>query len=82
MHTAVPGLIFLVSTLIAWLRERIGGIVLLCEGLTVMIVYSIIIYNRVPYSKMPIALLTLALLALPPLIAGYLFLIDSRITKK
>lgn len=76
IHLTVPGLIFLASVAIAWFWRKVGGVILLSEGLLVAMVYSKLVRNRVSPSQIPVALFTLALLAVPPIIAGYLFFAD------
>lgn len=71
VHTAVPGLIFLVLAIIAWLREDIGGALLVLAGLVIMVIYPLMARGSLSISTI---LVTMALLALPPLIAGGLCL--------
>ena len=62
---ALPGLVFLVSAVIAWRWEAIGGVALLLCGLFVFFFFHI--------GKNLFLLLTMAL---PPLVAGFLFLVS------
>lgn len=64
-------LIFLGSAMLPRLWERVGGAVLLLEGLIILFVYPWITYNQLPLSAILVVVLTLAL---PPLVAGFLFL--------
>ena len=71
MHILVPAGIFLVSALVAWRREVVGGIVLILEGL---VAYGLIggawLAGRLPDSTLVLMSLTLGF---PPLVAGILF---------
>ena len=71
IHTAVPGLIFLVLAIIAWLRQDIGGALLVLAGLVIMVIYPLMARGSLSISTILVAM---ALLALPPLIAGGLCL--------
>ena len=71
VHTAVPGLIFLVLAIIAWLREDIGGALLVLAGLVIMVIYPLMARGSLSISTILVAM---ALLALPLLIAGGLCL--------
>lgn len=71
VHTAVPGLIFLVLAIIAWLCEDIGGALLVLAGLVIMVIYPLMARGSLSISTILVAM---ALLALPPLIAGGLCL--------
>ena len=68
-------LIFLGSAIIPRLWERTGGAVLLLEGLIILFGYPWIAYNRLPLSAIIVVVLTLAL---PPLVAGFMFLVAGR----
>ncbi len=65
-------LIFLGSAVIPRRWERTGGAVLLLEGLIILFGYPWIAFNRLPLSAIIVVVLTLAL---PPLVAGFLFLV-------
>ncbi|MFC1907985.1 hypothetical protein ACFLWD_02785 [Chloroflexota bacterium] len=78
VHTTSPGLVFLVSTVIAWRWKAIGGIMLILEGLFLLIAYPVVMHNSFPSSTVVFMLLTMAL---PPLLAGPLFLISWRKSK-
>ncbi|MBK7177449.1 MAG: hypothetical protein IPH82_09720 [Chloroflexi bacterium] len=71
IHTAVPGLIFLVLAIIAWLRQDIGGALLVLAGLVIMVIYPLMARGSLSISTI---LVTMSMLALPPLIAGGLCL--------
>jgi hypothetical protein len=77
-HSIFPGLIFLVSAIVAWRWGFIGGILLIVESLLVFVAYPIM-FGQMPLLIMVFTLLTLAL---PPLIAGLLFLVSHRTSKK
>ena len=69
---ALPGLLFLVSTLLAWRWQRPGGVVLLTEGLVLAVGYPLVMHGSLPT---PTIAFTLATISLPPLAAGILFLL-------
>jgi hypothetical protein len=73
-HMTLPGLIFLVSALVAWRWEHVGGALLLLEGLLTLVGYPLQ-FSRFPAGTI---LMVLATMALPPLIAGVLFVWDWR----
>jgi hypothetical protein len=70
IHTAVPGLIFLVSALIAWRWEAVGGVLLVVEGLVVAVGYPLMA-RHFPLSTKIFIELTMAT---PPLVSGLLLL--------
>jgi hypothetical protein len=74
IHATIPGLIFLVSAIIAWQWQVIGSIVLILEGLLIFIVYPVM-FRHLSFLTIILTLLTLAL---PPLIAGFLLLVSWR----
>jgi len=74
IHISVPGLVFLLSAVIAWRWELIGGIVLTAEGLIISIWYPLFAHSFPP----SVIVSTLAILALPPLISGIIFLFVYR----
>ena len=74
IYATKPGLIFLVSAIIAWRWQVIGSIVLMLEGFLILIVYPVM-YRHLSLSTIIFTLLTLAL---PPLTAGFLFLVSWR----
>lgn len=71
IHTALPGLIFLASVMVAWRWKAIGGIVLIVEGLSILIALPI------AFTGFPLLTIVLAM-GLPPLIAGVLFVLSWR----
>jgi hypothetical protein len=71
----LPGLVFLVTTLIAWRWPLVGGIVLLGMGLLILVAYPVLMHARLQWSTI---IITDAFLALPPLVAGLLFLLAAR----
>jgi hypothetical protein len=78
VHTALPGLIFLVSALIPWWLPRTGGVILIVEGVIVAIAYPIM-FGQFPLATIIFVLLTMSA---PPLLSGILFLLEHhRINK-
>jgi hypothetical protein len=75
VHTAVPGLVFLVSAFVPWRWEALGAVLLLVEGIVVLIAYPVMVSGRFPLSTIVFVSLTMAL---PPLVAGVLLLADWR----
>lgn len=65
-HTVMPGLIFLLSAVIAWRWERVGGVLLILEGLFTLV--------WLPFAATLTGLMTLSL---PPITAGMLFNADQ-----
>jgi len=78
IHTALPGLVFLVSVALAWRWETVGGVVLILEGVFVLIAYPVMTYDHFPLATIIFVLLTMAL---PPLAAGLLLLISGQKSK-
>jgi hypothetical protein len=80
MHILIPGGIFILSALVAWRWERIGGILLTIEGViaTVFVLVGFISDRLFP-STLLMMLLTLAL---PPLIGGILLLVCAEQRKR
>jgi hypothetical protein len=73
MHLLIPGGIFVLSALVAWWRERIGGLLFLVEGVIATGFLTVAaIGGRSEASTLLLMLLTLAL---PPLISGILMLV-------
>jgi len=79
IHTASPGLILLASALLPWWNAKIGGGLLIIEGLIIAIAYPLIFGSRFPVSTVIYVLLTMSL---PPLVAGFLFLLNYRLLKR
>lgn len=75
IHTAMPGLVFLVSAIIAWKWETVGGVLLVLEGIMVLIAHAAMTYGRFPLLTIIFVLLAMAL---PPWVAGILFLANWR----
>ncbi len=73
MHLMMPGGIFAFSGLIAWRWNRLGGILLILEGLLALI-FVIIAFFSGNYDPSTFILMILTL-CLPPLISGILFTI-------
>ena len=69
LHTALPGLIFLLTTIIAWRWEMIGGKLLMFEGLLILVIFPVIAAGSIPIDGILYVILTMAL---PPLGAGFL----------
>lgn len=67
IHTAVPGLVFLVLALLPLWREGVGGALLILTGLLVAVWYPVMVYGRFPLSTIIFVLL---LMALPPFLTG------------
>jgi hypothetical protein len=74
IHTAAPGLVFLISALIAFKWEMFGGYLLIGEGLAVLVGYPISA-RHFPLSTIIFVLLTMAL---PPLLSGIFLIICRR----
>ncbi len=74
-HILTPGGILLVTALIAWKWEAIGGTLLLVEGLVVAVGYPLTFGRRFPIATSVMMVLTLAL---PLLVAGIMLLVDWR----
>lgn len=75
LHVAVPGLFFVVLTLIVWRWEALGGGLLLLAGAAICVAYPLIFGQRFKWQVVFLVLLTMAL---PPLLAGVLFLVHWR----
>ena len=71
IHTAMPGLVFLASAVIAWRWMRTGRIILIVEGLAILILYSLMAHRSFSFTTFLFTLLTLSV---PPLLAGCLLL--------
>jgi hypothetical protein len=69
LHAALPGLIFLLTTIIAWRWELIGGKLLMFEGLLILVFFPVIAAGSIPFGGILYVILTMAL---PPLGAGFL----------
>ncbi len=69
LHTSLPGLIFLLTTIIAWRWEMIGGRLLMFEGLLILVFFPVIAAGSIPIGGILYVILTMAL---PPLGAGFL----------
>jgi len=74
LHTALPGLIFLVSVAVAWKWESAGGVLLVVEGLFVTIVGPMT-FKHCPQMTIVLLLLTGSL---PLLAAGLLLILSWR----
>jgi hypothetical protein len=72
---ALPGLLFLVTALVAWRWSMVGGIVLLGEGVFILIAYPLFAHGRFQAGTV---VATVVALALPPLVAGLLFVLARR----
>jgi hypothetical protein len=80
MYLMMPGGIFILSALIAWRWNRLGGSVLTLEGLVAQIFISWMLLGE-RYQPTTFFLMTLTL-SLPPLLSGVLFLIYGLRSKK
>ncbi|MCI0691113.1 hypothetical protein L0337_03795 [candidate division KSB1 bacterium] len=69
LHAALPGLIFLLTTIVAWRWEVIGGKLLMFEGLLILVIFPVIAAGSIPFGGILFVILTMAL---PPLVAGVL----------
>jgi cytochrome bd-type quinol oxidase subunit 1 len=80
MHLLIPGGVFILSAIVAWRWDRIGGVLFVIEGAcaTAVVVMGLLA-DRLLSSTVLLMLLTLAL---PPLIAGILFLICANRCKE
>ena len=73
MYLMMPGGVFIFSGLIAWRWNRLGGILLILEGLLALI-FVIIAFISGNYDLSAFILMILTL-CLPPLVSGILFTI-------
>lgn len=69
---AVPGLLFLAMALLAWRWEAIGGGLLVLVGSLILTAYPIMMMGSLPFDTILWFVMTIAL---PPLVAGWLFLL-------
>lgn len=74
VHTALPGMIFLVSALIPWRFPRTGGVILIIESIVIIVAYPIM-FDHFPLITIVFVLLTMSV---PPLLSGILFLLEHR----
>jgi hypothetical protein len=74
-HLLVPGGIFLATLIVAWRRERFGGLLFLIEGLVVAIGYPLMARGRFSATTVVMVVLTMSL---PPFVAGVLLLAERR----
>ncbi|HEY3295182.1 MAG TPA: hypothetical protein VGL38_07070 [bacterium] len=74
VHTLMPGMVFLISALVAWKWDVLGGILLMAEGLAVLVRYPFMA-RGFPSETIVFVLLTMVL---PPLAAGGLLLLGRR----
>jgi hypothetical protein len=73
IHTLVPGGIFILSTLVAWRWDGIGGVLLVLEGLVALgFILRAFAWGSFTNSNLVLMCVTLGL---PPLAAGILFLV-------
>ena len=74
MHILVPGGIFMLTALVAWRWEEIGGALFVLEGIVALgFIVRAFLWGRFTASTLTLMCLTLGL---PPLIAGILFLLS------
>ena len=76
MHILLPGGIFILSTLVARRWEKIGGSLLVLEGITAL-GFIVRAFVRGSFTASTLVLMCLTL-GLPPLVAGILFVICWR----
>lgn len=69
LHAALPGLIFLLTAIIAWRWEEFGGKLLIYEGLLILVIFPAIAAGALSFGGILFVILTMAL---PPLFAGIL----------
>jgi hypothetical protein len=72
---AIPGLIFVISVIIAWRWQKPGGIVLLVEGIILLFGYPRLAYGRTTWGVIGVVVL---MLALPALLSGFLLLTQKK----
>jgi hypothetical protein len=77
VHTAVPGLFFVLLLLVAWRWQAVGGILLVLASLSIAVAYPLV-FRRMP---LPTTIFVLLTMAVPPLLAGILFLAHWRLNK-
>lgn len=75
LHLLVPGGIVLMAIIVALLRERLGGALLLALGILAMVLYLMAAPGHLGLGTIA---LVLATMALPPMVAGILLLLDAR----
>ena len=74
MHILVPGGIFMLTALVAWRWEEIGGALFVLEGIVALgFIVRTFLWGRFTTSTLTLMCLTLGL---PPLVAGILFLLS------
>ena len=80
LHLLLPAGIFVLSTLLAWRWEAVGGALLAVEGLaaTGFVLWALVV-GRISASGSVLMSLTLGL---PPLAAGILFLYHRRLARR
>jgi len=71
----IPGLLVLLLTLIAWKWEKVGGILMLIQGIFILLAYTFIAYGFFPLSQIVIVL---TMLVLPLIVFGVWFIIGSK----
>jgi hypothetical protein len=74
IHILVPGVVFVLCTFFAMVKPRPGGILLIVIGGLVAVGYPSL-YGHMPWSVIKFMLLAMAL---PPLVAGFLFLLYAK----
>ncbi len=74
VHILVPGVAFVLCTFFAMLKPRPGGILLIVIGGLVAVGYPAL-YGHMPWSLINFMLIAMAL---PPLVAGFLFLLYAK----
>ena len=76
-HTALPGLIFLATVLIAWRWQSLGAILLLFEG-SMIATYFLTDLDRISFLGIFFVMLTGTL---PSFFIGFLFILSCRKSK-
>jgi len=74
LSTALPGVVFLLTAVLARLKQTIGGTALMIEAWMVILAYPAPDSIHLPILTKAVVLITLAC---PPLIAGFLFITTS-----
>ncbi len=73
ISASIPGLIFLLSALIAFINKIFGGFLLLFEGIILLIVNLFLIFSKMP---LLVVIFMITIMVLPPIIAGWFFIHD------
>ncbi|MFQ5630962.1 MAG: hypothetical protein ACE5I1_19500, partial [bacterium] len=77
-QTTIPGFFFLGSSIIAWMHRKVGGTILLIEGMAILVFFPVMAVRYLPPFEIFLACM---LLSIPPFIASYFFLRRYRFRK-